>query len=165
MARQGITQFEILSGWKEIANYLGGGVRTVQRYECELGLPIRRPAGRSRGSVIATKAEIDAWISASPLREAFRLSLHAMDSTETVKGLKTASHGVAPTARGNRTIARRNERFAKSTQGVDTPATGKSCPHNRRPTVIFETSDGRRTDLCSTEKSELILACTKLLIA
>jgi vancomycin resistance protein YoaR len=88
MARQGITQFEILSGWKEIANYLGGGVRTVQRYECELGLPIRRPAGRSRGSVIATKAEIDAWISASPLREAFRLSLHAMDSTETVKGLK-----------------------------------------------------------------------------
>lgn len=34
---------EILSGWKEIANYLRKGVRTVQRYERELGLPIRRP--------------------------------------------------------------------------------------------------------------------------
>lgn len=88
MPRQKITQFEILSGWKEIANYLGKGVRTVQRYECELGLPIRRPAGISRGPVIATKAEIDAWISASPVREAFRLSLHAVDSAETVKGLK-----------------------------------------------------------------------------
>jgi predicted DNA-binding transcriptional regulator AlpA len=83
MPRQGNTQCEVLSGWKEIANYLGMGVRTVQRYEREQGLPIRRPAGRSTGSVIATKAEIDAWISASPLREPFRLSLHAVGSTET----------------------------------------------------------------------------------
>jgi len=36
---------EILSGWKEIACHLGRGVRTVQRYERELGLPIRRPLG------------------------------------------------------------------------------------------------------------------------
>ena len=32
----------ILSGWKEIANHLGKGVRTVQRYELELALPVRR---------------------------------------------------------------------------------------------------------------------------
>lgn len=88
MRRQGITQLEILSGWKEIANYLGMGVRTVQRYERDLRLPIRRPSGSSRGSVIATKAELDAWVNASPLREAFRLSLHAVDSAETVKELK-----------------------------------------------------------------------------
>ena len=88
MPRQEITQLETLSGWKEIANYLGKGVRTIQRYECELGLPIRRPAGKSMGSVIATKAEIDAWINASPIREAFRLSLHGVDSTEKVRGLK-----------------------------------------------------------------------------
>jgi hypothetical protein len=31
---------EILSGWKDIANHLGMGVRTVQRYERELGLPV-----------------------------------------------------------------------------------------------------------------------------
>src|SRR5215472_912210 len=50
----------ILSGWKEIANYLGRGVRTAQRYEIEKHLPIRRPAGES---VIATKSEIDRWVS------------------------------------------------------------------------------------------------------
>lgn len=64
----------VLSGWKEIANYLGKGVRTVQRYEVELGLPVRRPAGSSCGSVVATKAELDAWVSASPIREVFHLT-------------------------------------------------------------------------------------------
>lgn len=51
----------ILSGWKDIANYLEKGVRTVQRYERDLGLPVRRPAGRARGSVLATRAELYAW--------------------------------------------------------------------------------------------------------
>ena len=64
---------QFLSGWKEIANYLGKGVRTVQRYERELGLPVRRPAAKPWGSVVATKVEVDAWVSASPIREAFRL--------------------------------------------------------------------------------------------
>jgi hypothetical protein len=65
---------QFLSGWKEIANYLGKGVRTVQRYEREFGLPVRRPAGKPWGSVVATKAELDAWVMASPIREAFHLS-------------------------------------------------------------------------------------------
>src|SRR5215468_3185980 len=56
------------------------GVRTVQRYEREFGLPIRRPTGKSRGSVIATKAEIDAWIAAAPIRETFKLSRAERDS-------------------------------------------------------------------------------------
>ena len=66
------TQF--LSGWKEVANYLGKGVRTVQRYERELGFPVRRPAGKSHAAVIATKAEVDAWVAAIPIRQEFRLS-------------------------------------------------------------------------------------------
>lgn len=60
-------QSEILSGWKDIANYLGKGVRTVQRYELELGLPVRRPAGKAQGSVIATKSELDGWVAAAGL--------------------------------------------------------------------------------------------------
>ena len=55
-----------LSGWKEIATYLGMGVRTVQRYERELRLPVHRPNGKSAGAVIATKAELDAWVNAGP---------------------------------------------------------------------------------------------------
>jgi len=70
---------KFLSGWKDIANYLGKGVRTVQRYEAELGLPVRRPAGKPRGSVVATRPELDAWVAASPIREAFRLSRPPLD--------------------------------------------------------------------------------------
>lgn len=57
-------RLKILSGWKEIANYLGRGVRSVQRYEREMGLPIHRPAGKSLAAVIAIKTEIDEWITA-----------------------------------------------------------------------------------------------------
>jgi hypothetical protein len=60
-------QPKILSGWKDIANYLGKGVRTVQRYERELGLPIRRPAGKL-SSVIATKPEIETWVATHTTR-------------------------------------------------------------------------------------------------
>jgi hypothetical protein len=64
---------KFLTGWKEIANYLGKGVRTVQRYEREMGLPVRRPAKKSRAAVVATKAELDAWVAASPFRDTFSL--------------------------------------------------------------------------------------------
>lgn len=57
-----------LTGWKEIATYLGRGVRTVQRYERQIGLPVHRPAGKSIAAVIATKAELDAWVMADSTR-------------------------------------------------------------------------------------------------
>ena len=80
---------QFLSGWKEIANYLGKGVRTVQRYEWQTGLPVRRPAGKPRGSVVATKPELDAWVSASPIREAFHLTRLAPDSDACTKAIKS----------------------------------------------------------------------------
>ncbi len=64
---------KFLAGWKDIASYLGKGVRTVQRYEHEMGLPVRRPAAKSRAAVVATKAELDAWVAASPYRSVFSL--------------------------------------------------------------------------------------------
>jgi hypothetical protein len=67
--REKIVESEILSGWKDIANYLGKGVRTVQRYERELGLPVRRPSGKMKGSVIATQSELSSWAAAGRLLE------------------------------------------------------------------------------------------------
>jgi hypothetical protein len=58
--RQQRVKLDVLSGWKDIAIHLAKGVRTVQRYERELGLPIHRPSGKARASVIATKVELDA---------------------------------------------------------------------------------------------------------
>lgn len=57
---------KILHSWKEIASYLGLGVRTVQRYERQLGLPVRRPSTRSRTSVVAFADELEAWLRQAP---------------------------------------------------------------------------------------------------
>lgn len=52
----------ILDSWKEIADYLRRAVRTCQRWEIDLGLPIHRLDGSPRASVFAYKEEIDAWL-------------------------------------------------------------------------------------------------------
>ena len=50
-----------LDSWKAIASYLGRGVRSVQRWEREEGLPVHRLAHEKRGSVYAYRHEVDAW--------------------------------------------------------------------------------------------------------
>jgi hypothetical protein len=52
---------DYLDGWKEISNYLGKSVRTVQRWEEERGLPIRRVPGKAGDAISASRAEIDKW--------------------------------------------------------------------------------------------------------
>jgi CheY-like chemotaxis protein len=52
----------ILKSWKEIANHLHCGVRTAQRWEKELGLPIRRPAAPDGNIVLAFTEEMDEWV-------------------------------------------------------------------------------------------------------
>jgi hypothetical protein len=53
----------ILSCWKDIARYLGKGVRTVQRWEREFDLPVRRPRGADRKSAVAADPrDLDAWL-------------------------------------------------------------------------------------------------------
>ncbi len=48
--------------WKEIAVYLGKGVRTVQRWEQLFGLPVRRPGDQIKGPVQVTRQELDRWL-------------------------------------------------------------------------------------------------------
>ncbi len=58
----------ILNSWKEIAAYLGRGVRTVQRWEADLGLPVHRPKGKDRSAVLGFSEELDAWLRHTPVR-------------------------------------------------------------------------------------------------
>jgi hypothetical protein len=76
---------QVLTSWKEIASYMGKGVRTVQRWEAEMDLPVRRP-GADRHIVLAFPAELDAWArrnlevsegSKSSLRQQHDLHTHA----------------------------------------------------------------------------------------
>jgi hypothetical protein len=60
-------QSGVLNSWKEIATYLGRGVRTVQRWEAELQLPVHRPRGKNRSAVMAFRAELNEWLSRTPL--------------------------------------------------------------------------------------------------
>ena len=51
----------IFTSWKEIAAYLGKGIRTVQRWERDYNLPVLRPNGKPLGVVSASRMEVDAW--------------------------------------------------------------------------------------------------------
>jgi hypothetical protein len=64
----GATQAKILNSWKEIAAYVGRGVRTVQRWEANLGLPVHRPKGKDRSAVLAFAEELDTWLRHTPVR-------------------------------------------------------------------------------------------------
>ena len=67
-----------LHSWKAIASFLGCGVRTVQRWELERGLPIHRTPGGKSGSVYALKQELVEWLTrtdAAALAEADALGL------------------------------------------------------------------------------------------
>jgi hypothetical protein len=55
---------ERLDGWKEISHYLNRDVRTCQRWEQELGLPVYRiNQGSVRSKVFSYTKEIDDWFS------------------------------------------------------------------------------------------------------
>lgn len=53
----------VLTSWKDIARYMGKGVRTVQRWEQDFGLPVRRPRGSNKKAVLARPRDLDAWVS------------------------------------------------------------------------------------------------------
>jgi hypothetical protein len=45
---------------------MGKGVRTVQRWEKDFGLPVRRPPGaRNRRAILALTTDLDAWVALS----------------------------------------------------------------------------------------------------
>jgi hypothetical protein len=53
----------VLTCWKDIAQYMGKGVRTVQRWEREFALPIRRPNGATgKSTIMALTSDLDAWL-------------------------------------------------------------------------------------------------------
>ena len=64
----------ILNSWKEIAGYLGRGVRTVQRWEQELQLPVHRIGKGRRSPVFADVSELNFWMAATAGRNGFNVA-------------------------------------------------------------------------------------------
>jgi septal ring factor EnvC (AmiA/AmiB activator) len=90
--REDVVQQELLSGWKDIASYLGRGVRTVQRYERKLNLPVRRVLRSPSGPVVATKSDLDSWVRSSPTaQESFNKETRTVEEhlvSDIAKGLQ-----------------------------------------------------------------------------
>ncbi|MFQ5722576.1 MAG: hypothetical protein ACE5GI_08795, partial [Candidatus Aminicenantales bacterium] len=63
------TKRKILNSWKEISKYLGLEVRTAQRWEKELGLPVLRIKKFSKTYVFAYSDELDKWMAKSSKRK------------------------------------------------------------------------------------------------
>lgn len=60
----------VLTSWKEISHHLGKGVRTVQRWEIDLGLPVHRSDTGFPRAIFALPEELDAWARSHPLAPA-----------------------------------------------------------------------------------------------
>ena len=77
-----------LHGWKEIAAYFGRSVRTVQRWERDFGLPIRR-FGLGRSEVVhAYVEELERWKSTSEAEAARRAGADAVDTGGSPEGVQ-----------------------------------------------------------------------------
>jgi hypothetical protein len=87
-----------LDSWKEIAVFLKRGVRTVQRWEKDEGLPVHRHQHSKRASVYGVPWEIEAWfkgraeieVTQPPTGDAFRYAKSSLDADELVRACLNA---------------------------------------------------------------------------
>lgn len=75
---------KMLSSWKEIAHFFGKGVRTVQRWEKTLDLPIHRPPGAPSNVVLARTSDLEEWMHRGPVVRAVAEEAPEMGSDSAV---------------------------------------------------------------------------------
>lgn len=86
-------QQQVFTSWKEIASYLGKSVRTVQRWEQELGLPVQRPHMKAKGTVRAYRTELDEWAARTWIKKSSKdnvVILRARQDDVVSEGIETS---------------------------------------------------------------------------
>jgi TolB-like protein/Tfp pilus assembly protein PilF len=106
--RPGLAEYppgDRLETWGEIASHLGREIRTVQRWEKTMGLPVRRlGAGLDKQSrVFASRRELDAWWRDHEVLK------NAPDLTDETSGSSTAIVSVSPSTPAPETGDRRRD--------------------------------------------------------
>jgi hypothetical protein len=82
MTTQISEQTDVLSSWKDIAKYAGKGIRTVQRWEHQLGLPVRRPARHPGKSVVLLyRSDMEEWMATQFLLRAAKQEIGSSSTT------------------------------------------------------------------------------------
>src|SRR5947208_4156632 len=82
---------DAINTWKGIAAYLGRGVRTVQRWEQELHLPVHRPRNKYRSAVIALRSDLDRWLAGTPVLKKTLVQLADSEPTEQMLQMRLQS--------------------------------------------------------------------------
>src|SRR5437588_5405973 len=104
----------VLNSWKEIAEYVGRGVRTLQRWEQFYGFPVHRPAGNHKSAVFAVPAEVDEWLRTRPM--------HMQNETNGSAGASEELESELVTLRAVvKDLAARMERIERELQAFKTP--------------------------------------------
>jgi len=144
MSDDNLTLSPVLTGWKEIAKYLHMGIRTVQRHEREQKLPVRRLSENSRGPVIATKLELDLWVTSFPKRRDandLRRPQPERDGLEThilqAKKLRVETLGLRDQLLGS--IARLQKTIHISQSRMKGAVTAKTTSHDVAETSVAST--------------------------
>ena len=132
-----------LHGWKEISAFVGKGVRTVQRWEKQYGLPVRRLRDGSE-IVFASKKELEAWMLASSSQTS--ADTGADGGIDDVPGTVTSTE---PTAgvdeRTVEAVAEVAAAASSSTIDEDSPQPGASIGASTSPHVGLTTPGGGTT--------------------
>jgi tetratricopeptide (TPR) repeat protein len=86
---------DILNGWKEIGGYVSRDIRTVERWEKQRGLPVRRVPGAGRATVYALTSELDEWLestrSEDPQKSALVLKGSSSDASPAIGATRSAN--------------------------------------------------------------------------
>ena len=113
---------EALQSWKEIAVELGRGVRTVQRWERTLQLPVHRLGKGPRSPVFAFKDEIRVWMRtrADDAREDHRNNDDGSERNQAAAGRPIAGSGLfgKTTPANDSTLGIRSETKARIVESV-----------------------------------------------
>jgi hypothetical protein len=107
----------ILNSWKEIATYLGRGVRTVQRWQSELQLPVHRTRRSPRSPVFAYKVELDIWLHRNAKRDMTNTRSREPGSSAAERAQRSADKMSLPgdsTTRAAQSSCRRGSRTRES---------------------------------------------------
>src|SRR5689334_23120920 len=122
----------ILNSWKEIANYLGRGVRTVQRWEAQLGLPVHRPAGKDHSAVLAFSSELDQWLDSRPIRFGASITADGTSDHQSVQVQMLLTRAEAVLQRLESILNRADETQQKLAETLDALAENESVRRELR---------------------------------
>jgi len=104
----------ILTGWKQIAQHLGCGVRTAQRWQRE-GLPVKRVTKSIRSLVIAESDKLDSWM----VREnAFRRAGREEAAAELLANLRRAEELHEEVQRATQTLQLKVAKLSKALEAA-----------------------------------------------